>query len=72
MLLEGYFHVSMLRHTIIDCCFGVDSDGHIKVNVFIDKSLHECVRKQSAFLLMSRKNVYMCLMKRLVNIGPRL
>jgi len=50
MLLEGYFHVSILHHSITDYCFGVDSDGHMKVNVFTDKSLYECVRKQSAFI----------------------
>jgi len=50
MLLEGYLLISILHHSITDCCFGVGSDGHIKVNVCTYKSLHECVRKQSAFI----------------------
>jgi hypothetical protein len=50
MLLEGYFHISILHHSFTDCCFGVESDDLIKVNVFTDKSLHECVGKQSAVI----------------------
>jgi hypothetical protein len=53
MLLEGYFHISMLHHSIKDCCFGVDSDGHIK-----DKSLRECIRKQSAFIADEKEKIY--------------
>jgi hypothetical protein len=50
MMLEGYFHISMLHHSVKDCSFWVDSDGHIKVNGFADKSLHEYIIKPSAFI----------------------
>jgi hypothetical protein len=70
MLLEGYFHISILHHSIKDCHFGVDSDDHIKVNIFTNKYLHKCIRKQSAFICWWVGKIYICIMKRLVNVGP--